>query len=55
MKQLLIGGTTDSLDGADPAYRGQLGEDALLLASLESLVASRWPSPERNLLAGCNR
>jgi thermitase len=53
---LLIGGTTDSLDRANPAYRGELGEGRIdLLASLESLVAATWPTPEHNLFADCNR
>jgi thermitase len=53
---LLIGGTTDSLDNANPAYRGRLGEGRIdLFASLKSLVADTWPAPERNVLAGCNR
>lgn len=53
---LLIGGTTDSLDRANPAYHGQLGEGRIdLLASLELLVADTWPPPERNVFAGCNR
>ena len=52
---LLIGGTTDSLDRANPAYRGWLGEGRIdLLASLESLVADTWPAPEHNVFAGCN-
>jgi len=52
---LLIGGTTDSLDRANPAYRGQLGEGRIdLLASLESLVAGTWPAPEHDVFAGCN-
>jgi thermitase len=53
---LLIGGTTDSLDRRNPTYRGQLGEGRIdLFASLESLVADTWPTPEHNVLAGCNR
>ena len=53
---LLIGGTTESLDRANPAYRGELGEGRIdLLASLESLVANTWPTPEHNLFAGCNQ
>lgn len=53
---LLIGGTTDSLDSKNPAFRGQLGEGRIdLFASLESLVADTWPTPERNVFAGCNR
>jgi thermitase len=53
---LLIGGTADSLDRANPAYRGELGEGRIdLLASLESLVANTWPTPEHNLFAGCNQ
>jgi thermitase len=53
---LLIGGTTASLDRANPAYRGRLGEGRIdLLASLESLVAATWPTPEHNVFAGCNR
>ena len=53
---LLIGGTTDSLDQSNPAYRGWLGEGRIdLLASLESLVAGTWPAPEHNVFAGCNR
>ena len=53
---LLIGGTSDSLDQANPAYRGRLGEGRIdLLASLESLVTNAWPTPERNVFAGCNR
>jgi len=53
---LLIGGTTDSLDRRNPAYRGQLGEGRIdLFASLESLVADTWPTPEHNVLAGCDR
>jgi thermitase len=53
---LLIGGTSDSLDRANPAYRGRLGEGRIdLLASLESLVAHTWPTPEHNVFAGCNR
>lgn len=52
---LLIGGTTESLDRSNPAYRGQLGEGRIdLLASLESLVAGTWPAQERNVFAGCN-
>ena len=53
---LLIGGTSDSLDRRNPAYRGQLGEGRIdLFASLESLVADTWPTPEHNVLAGCDR
>ena len=53
---LLIGGTTESLDRRNPAYRGKLGEGRIdLLASLESLVADTWPPPERNVFSGCNR
>ena len=53
---LLIGGTSDSLDQANRAYRGQLGEGRIdLFASLESLVAHTWPTPEHNVFAGCNR
>lgn len=53
---LLIGGTTDSLDGRNPAYRGKLGEGRIdLLASLEALVTNAWPTPEHNVLAGCDR
>jgi subtilisin family serine protease len=53
---LLIGGTTDSLDRANPAYHGQLGEGRIdLLASLESLVAHTWPAPEHNVFASCNQ
>jgi subtilisin family serine protease len=53
---LLIGGTSDSLDKRNPAYRGQLGEGRIdLFASLESLVADTWPTPEHNVLAGCDR
>ena len=53
---LLIGGTSDSLDRRNPAYRGQLGEGRIdLFASLESLVAGTWPTPEHNVFAGCNR
>ena len=52
---LLIGGTTDSLDRANPAYRSQLGEGRIdLLASLESLVNNTWPAPEHNVFANCN-
>ena len=52
---LLIGGTTASLDRANPAYRGQLGEGRIdLLASLESLVEDTWPTPEHNVFAGCS-
>ena len=52
---LLIGGTSDSLDRMNPAYRSRLGDGRIdLLASLESLVANAWPPPERNLFAGCN-
>ena len=53
---LLIGGTSDSLDRRNPAYRGRLGEGRIdLFASLESLVADTWPTPEHNVLAGCDR
>ena len=53
---LLIGGTADSLDRMNPFYRGRLGEGRIdLLASLESLVTSAWPTPEHNVFAGCNR
>ena len=53
---LLIGGTSDSLDQANPAYRGRLGEGRIdILASLESLVTNAWPTPERNVFAGCNQ
>ena len=53
---LLIGGTTDSLDRSNPAYRGWLGEGRIdLLASLASLVAGTWPAPEHNVFAGCNQ
>ena len=52
---LLIGGTTESLDRSNPAYRGQLGEGRIdLFASLESLAAGSWPAPEHNVFAGCN-
>jgi subtilisin family serine protease len=53
---LLIGGTTDSLDRMNPAYRGRLGEGRIdLLASLESLAANTWPTQDHNLFAGCNQ
>src|SRR4029453_11617986 len=53
---LLIGGTTDSLDRKNPAYRGKLGEGRIdLFASLESLVTNAWPTAEHNVFAGCNR
>jgi len=53
---LLIGGTADSLDRMNPGYRGRLGEGRIdLFASLESLVAATWPTPEHNVFAGCNR
>ena len=53
---LLIGGTSESLDRANPAYRGRLGEGRIdLLASLEALVTNAWPTPEHNVLAGCDR
>ena len=53
---LLIGGTADSLDRANPAYRGWLGEGRIdLLASLESLATKDWPGQEQNVFAGCNR
>jgi thermitase len=53
---LLIGGTAVSLDRKNPAFRGQLGEGRIdLFASLESLVAHTWPTPEHNVFAGCNR
>ena len=53
---LLIGGTADSLDNRNPAYRGRLGEGRVdLLASLETLAANDWLTPERNLFAGCSR
>lgn len=52
----LIGGTARSLDRKNPAYLGLLGEGRVdILASLESLIAHTWPTPERNLFAGCNR
>jgi hypothetical protein len=52
---LLIGGTTDSLDRANPAYRDRLGEGRIdPLASLEALAADAWPEPERNVFAGCS-
>jgi subtilisin family serine protease len=52
---LLIGGTSDSLDQANRAYRGQLGEGRIdLLASLESLAANAWPPPDRNVFASCS-
>ena len=52
---LLIGGTSESLDRANPTYRGRLGEGRIdLFASLESLVINAWPPPERNVFAGCN-
>jgi subtilisin family serine protease len=51
---LLIGGTTDSLDKSNPAYRGGLGEGRIdLLASLESLITNKWPAQVHNVLAGC--
>ena len=51
---LLIGGTTESLDKSNPAYRGGLGEGRIdLLASLESLIMNKWPGQEHNVLAGC--
>jgi subtilisin family serine protease len=53
---LLIGGTSDSLDRRNPAYRGKLGEGRIdLFASLESLVTNAWPTAEHNVFAGCNR
>ena len=53
---LLIGGTSDSLDQANRAYRDQLGEGRIdLLAGLESLLTNAWPPPERNVFASCNR
>jgi subtilisin family serine protease len=51
----LIGGTARSLDKRNPIYAGLLGEGRIdILASLELLVANTWPTPERNLFAGCN-
>jgi subtilisin family serine protease len=51
---LLIGGTSDSVDRMNPAYRGRLGEGRIdLLASLESLVADTWPTQEHNVSASC--
>ena len=53
---LLIGGTASSLDGPNPAYRGELGEGRIdLVSSLESLVNNTWPTAEHNVFAGCNR
>lgn len=52
---LLIGGTADSLDIKNPAYRNQLGEGRIdLLASLEAQAASTWPAQNHNVLAGCD-
>jgi thermitase len=52
----LIGGTADSLDQKNPAYRGQLGQGRIdLLASLESLSASSLPAQEHNVFAGCEQ
>ena len=51
---LLIGGTAASLDNRNPAYRAQLGQGRIdFLSSLESLAASSWPAPDRNVLASC--
>jgi len=51
---LLIGGTAQSLDKANPAYRGLLGEGLIdIVASLESQAAGSWPTPEHNLFADC--
>ena len=53
---LLIGGTADSLDNANPKYRGLLGEGEInILAGLEYQAANTWPASEHNLFAGCNR
>jgi thermitase len=52
---LLIGGTADPLDQRNPAYNGRLGEGRSdLVASLESLVNSDWPTPEHNVFASCH-
>jgi subtilisin family serine protease len=52
---LLIGGTAESLDKANPTYRGLLGEGAInIVASLEAQVAGGSPAAEHNLFAGCN-
>jgi subtilisin family serine protease len=51
---VLIGGTAQPLDRANPRYRGLLGEGRVdILSSLQSLAADRWPAPEHNVLAGC--
>lgn len=52
---LLIGGTAAPLDLKNPAYRGRLGEGRIdILASLESLAANTWPTPEHNVFASCS-
>lgn len=53
---LLIGGTADSLDNANPKYRGLLGEGEInILAGLEYQATNTWPASEHNLFADCNR
>lgn len=52
---LLIGGSSDSLDKADRAFKGLLGEGRIdLRTSLEWLFANKWPAPDRNVLVDCN-
>lgn len=52
---LLIGGTADSLDNKNPAYRNQLGEGRIdLLASLEAQASGVLPAQDHNVLVGCD-